>query len=673
MKKWTLSPQADLNAVNNISQAIGTSRLVSEILVSRGYSTPEKASEFISEGELSSPFLIKDMDVAVGIINNAIDEGQVICIYGDYDCDGITSTVMLYQYLTCVGADVYYYIPETDLGYGLHESIVRELKEDGVDLIITVDNGISAVEEAALIKELGMSLIITDHHQPGDVLPEADAIINPHRKDCTSPFKNLCGAGVVLKLIAAMDDGDYETTFEQFGDLAAIATIADVMKLEGENRYIVRNGLNCLAKTENYGIQALMEAVSLDENSLTATNVAFRLAPKINAARRCASPKIAVELLLSEDPEEATELARELVSYNNMRKELEEKIYNDICDIINADPSILNERVLVFAGEGWHHGVIGIVSAGITERYGKPSIIISIEGENARGSARSVGDFAIFRLLDYCDEVLQKHGGHMGAGGFSLKTSDIDRFRQMIAEYARINHNSMPRAEISVDKILGVQDITVDAIKSLSVLEPFGEGNPSPVFAIPNAEIVGIASLSEGKHCKVTVSYLGMSLQILMFRYSPDALPFVLHDKVNFLVSAGLSEFRGTEQISLIMLDCLKNGIVQQKYFNAKDAYEKYMLGEGVSDVIIPIIKPERSDVAVVYKALTENPRHIEDIYGKVFSDKMNFFKFRIAIDALCELGLARLNHFESRVALVPSAPKADLGSSAILQKIKAL
>lgn len=672
MKKWVIS-KPDPEKAANINKKSDLSLLASEILVSRGYDSLEKASDFLSSNGLSSPFLLKDMEEAVDIINSAVDEEKTICIYGDYDCDGIASTVMLYQYLSCIGADVYYYIPERDMGYGLNEKIVRELCDDGVNLIITVDNGISAVNEASLIRELGMSLVITDHHQPSDILPEADAIVDPHRSDCTSPFKNLCGAGVVLKLIAAMDGGDYETVLEQFGDLAAIATIADVMKLEGENRYIVSTGLRYLANTENYGIQALMDKISLSPDRITATNIAFSLAPKINAAGRFASPKIAVELLLSEDPDEAERLAEELIGYNNARKDIEDEILRDINVSINSDPSVLNERVLVFAGKNWNHGVIGIVSAKITDRYGKPCIIISIEEDEARGSARSVGDFHIHGMLEHCSDVLTKYGGHIGAGGFSLMTADIDKFRKLVAEYARINHPNMPKQEIIADKILGKGDLSVDAIKSLSVLEPFGEGNPSPVFAILGAKVTNVIPLSEGKHSKAVVNHLGTSLQILMFNRTPESLPFKVNDEVNFLVSASVTLYGNSERVSIRMIDCFRRGIIQQKYFNASDAYEKYMLGEGVDEILIPHIKPDRNDMVSVYTAVSEKPRTFDDIYSETASDSINYFKFRIALDSFAELGLIGINHSDRTACRLPVTKKADLESSEILKKIRAL
>ncbi|MDE7278333.1 MAG: single-stranded-DNA-specific exonuclease RecJ, partial [Oscillospiraceae bacterium] len=439
MKKWTLG-NPDRNAARILSQHGGLSGICAEVLVSRGIDSMEKAVSFFNadnnndedKGErLSDPFLVKDMREAADIILAAVDSGKKICVYGDYDCDGITATALLYSYIECIGGDVRYYINDRSEGYGLCADALRRLADESTELIVTVDNGISAVNEAALTKELGIELVITDHHQPGEVLPAAAAVVDPHRDDDLSPFKDLCGCGVALKLIAAMDGGSYDSALEQFSDLAAIATVADVVPLAGENREIVRLGLRYLENTENAGLQALMEAASV-KLPVTSTQAAFSIAPRINASGRFASASEAVELLLCEDPDDAAEIAARLNSLNSERKKTEADIMEEIRGSILQDPRILYERVLFLYGEGWHHGVIGIVAAKLVERFGKPVFILSDDGDEARGSARSVAGFSVHKALTACSEVLTKFGGHSGAGGFSLKKENIGAFNEAL-------------------------------------------------------------------------------------------------------------------------------------------------------------------------------------------------------------------------------------------------
>ncbi|MBQ8724051.1 MAG: single-stranded-DNA-specific exonuclease RecJ, partial [Oscillospiraceae bacterium] len=412
------------------------SKLCAEVLAARNIRTIEDAASLLNCDGLSDPFLIRDMQLAADTINDAIDSGVPMCVYGDYDCDGVMATVILYSYLSELGADVTFYIPEREEGYGMNEAAVRQLAEDGVQLIITVDNGITAIREAELIYELGMQLVITDHHQPLEELPRAEAIVDPHRSDCPSPYKKYCGAGLALLLTAALDGGDDTMALEQFGELAAIATVADVVELSSENRFIVNRGLHYLANTERPGLLALMEKSGVLGKKLTATTLAFSLAPRINAAGRFGSPVQAVRLLLSENPDEAAQLAQELEECNTARKQEEEEILVDVQRQIEADPAVLSQRVLVFAGKGWHHGVIGIAAARLQERFGKPVFMITIEGNGARGSARSFGEFSVFECLDSCRGHLVKYGGHPGAGGFSLEKESIPAFMAAVQKYA---------------------------------------------------------------------------------------------------------------------------------------------------------------------------------------------------------------------------------------------
>ena len=672
MKKWIIR-QPDPDRVQTLVKKTDLSQLCAEVLVSGGIDDLSKAQAFFEEEELSSPFLLKDMARAVEIINAAVEEEKQICIYGDYDCDGVTATVMLYLYLESIGGIVHYYIPEREEGYGMNKEAVRKLAQEGIQLIITVDNGISAAEEAELIKELGMELVITDHHQPPEPLPKALAVVNPHRRDCPSPFKELCGAGVVLKLIAAMDGGDYDAVLEQFSDLAALATIADVVGLTGENRTLVKHGLHLLANTENLGLMALMEESRIDPHKLSSTAAAFMLAPRINAAGRFGSPSLAVRLLLTDDEEEAVRLASELSRLNNERKKTEGEILQAIEDDIAAHPEKLNRRVLIFSGENWHHGVIGIVSARVLEKYGKPNFILTIEGERTRGSARSLPECSVFEALQSCSDLLERFGGHAAAGGLTLSTPNIEAFSDRLAEHFKERYPSMPRLTLTAQKLLEPRDLTVDSVQSLNALEPFGEANPRPVFAVLGARVEGIQALSEGRHIKLKLNYHGIFIPALLFGTSPSGFYLRPGDTGDFLLYTELNHFNGKTTVSARVVDYRISGLSQPKYFAALEAYERYRLGEGVPQTLKARMVPDREELGEVYKALSQEALPVDILFARLSSDRMNYCKLRICLDVFEELGLIHRDPVSDTAVRLPVTKKVDLGGSAILSGLRCL
>lgn len=670
MKKWLIN-HAEYDKIQNILKHTDLSPLCVEILIGRGVDTTDKVKDFFALDGLSDPFLLKDMTEAVDIINNAIEEEKSICVFGDYDCDGITATVILYSYLQCLGANVSYYIPEREEGYGISTNAINKLSEDGIQLIITVDNGISAVSESELIFELGMDLIITDHHQPSETLPKASAIVNPHRKDCISPFKKLCGAGVVFKLIAALDDGSYDAVLEQFSDLTAIGTIADIVKLQGENRPIVLDGLHYLANTENLGLQAIMRECKIQAASISSTTVAFMIAPRINAAGRFGSPTLAVKLLLSEDEEEASLIAAELSNLNNQRKEVEEKIISEIELIIIENPEILNERALIFSGINWHHGVIGIVSAKIVEKYSKPCIIISVEGEFSRGSARSIPGFSIFDALADSGHILERFGGHTGAGGLTIRTSRINEFKESIKQYTKENFKVMPLRTLTAVKVLTTEDLNIKNIENLKVLEPFGEGNPRPLFAMIGWKISEIIPLSEGRHIKLKLKWGNMEISALMFGTSPQNFKLNKGDIGDFLTYLDINEYNGNKSISAKIQDYRLNGLKQSRYFAAKETYEQYMLGETIDSKLFPRIIPSRDDLALIYNAIPKNDITLDELFSILTVNDINYCKLKFAIDAFSELKLIKYNAVSDRITKLNVKSKVDLESSKILTTLR--
>ncbi|NLK70183.1 MAG: single-stranded-DNA-specific exonuclease RecJ [Clostridiales bacterium] len=670
MKKWIIN-KPDTALAEKIVKQSNLSRLCADVLVSRGITDIEQASKFLNVEGLEAPYIIKDMQKAAEIINDAVNDGKKICIYGDYDCDGITSTVILYSYLECIGADVTYYIPERDEGYGINKESIKELSEDGVELIITVDNGISAFEEAEFIYELGMDLIITDHHQPGERLPRASAIVNPHRRDCPSEFKALCGAGVALKLVAAMDGGDYDMALEEFGDLAAIGTVADIVKLESENRFIVENGLRMIKNTERVGLLALIEASGLAGKEITSTSIGFMIAPRINASGRFGSPKQAVELLLCEDPDEAQRLANELNALNNERKKIENKIMLKIAEQVTENPEMLNERVLIFSGEDWHHGVIGIVASRMVERFGKPSFVITVEGDVARGSVRSFGEFSVFKCLEYCSELLLRYGGHKSAGGFSIATDKIPDFVEMVKQYALTYHDIMPDLTIEVDKLLLPDDINGENINSLKMLEPFGEGNRQPLFSIYGAIIDSIISLSNGAHTKLKLIYGNKYFYAMMFRTKVSDISMQKGEKWDFIVSLENNSYSDKTTCILLVKDYRKSGIKQLGYFSAKSIYEKYLRGEEIPYEYYTKICPVRDEMIKVYKLIPSSGIDLDTLFMKLAASDINYCKMKATIDILRELNLVNYNAYEQKVSLIPAKRKVNLEESSCLKKLR--
>lgn len=679
MKKWTVG-KPDQSAVDILTRQGGLTEICAGVLASRGIDTIEKAMAFFNQdnnddGEnlLSDPFLIKDMKKASEIILAAVDEGKKICVYGDYDCDGITATALLYSYLECTGADVSYYINQRSQGYGMCADALKQLAEDGVELIVTVDNGISAIAEAELARDLGMELVITDHHKPGEVLPDAAAVVDPHRGDDLSPFKDLCGCGVALKLIAAMDGGDCASALEQFSDLAAIATVADIVPLKGENREIVRLGLHYLENTENAGLKALMEVSSVNP-PVSSVSVAFYLAPRFNASGRFGSARDAVELLLCEDENAAEEMAMRLNFLNNERKKTENEIMEVIEAYVGERPEILCERIIFLYGEGWHHGVIGIVASKLVERFGKPVFILSDDADFARGSARSVEGFSIHKALTACSGLLDKFGGHSGAGGFSLKKENIDPFNKALQKYAAEEFPEMPVRELHADKILQPRELTVESVRSLEMLEPCGEGNPSPLFAMVNVRILEVVPLSGGIHTKLKLTYGNVGVYGLLFGVKTSDFTCKAGDMIDMLACPSLNTYNGQTSVNIRIADYRRSGILQNRYLAAKEAYERYKRGEGAEERLIPRIIPTREDLAAIYRAVPKNNfSDFDRVYFAVCSDSINYCKFRLALDIFEEIGLFEVNRYNETVTSKTVTQKADLEGSEILGKLKKL
>lgn len=678
MKKWIIGKPDDA-ASSELAKQCGLSPLCSSVLASRGINSVQKACDFFnfrkdnSQPALSDPFLTKDMKAAADAVLEVVDNGEYICVYGDYDCDGITATTILYSYLECLGANVRYYINMRSDGYGLCEKGIRELADDGVQLIVTVDNGISAVNEVKLANELGMKVVVTDHHQPGENLPDALAVVDPHRTDCTSLYKDLCGCAVALKLIAAMDGGDYSAALEQFSDFAALATIADVVPLTGENRFIVENGLHYLRNTENLGLQALMKKANVKDR-LSSVDVSFSIIPRINASGRFGSASDAVELFLTDDEQRAEELADKLDRLNSERKAAEEQILASIEESISASPEILYDRVLVIYGEGWHHGVIGIVAARLVERFGKPVFLLSDDGDEARGSARSVEGFSIYEALAACGDHLTKFGGHVGAGGFSLLKENIGNFKDTMQKFAAEHYPAPPVLTIRADKIILPNELSLDAISSLSSLEPFGEGSRQPIFLIRKAVLTDIVPLSGGIHTKLRLNYGGTMLEGLLFGTKAEDILYRKGDTLDLLASFGINVFNGRKSVSMRIADMRSSNVSQLRYFNAKAAYEQFRRGEGVEPALAKRALPTRDELILIYKTIAKfGVISSDELFGQLDENVISYCKLRIAVDIFTELGFITYEIWSDRITFIKNPPKAAIESSKIYQSFAAL
>lgn len=667
-KYWDLA-SGSLKEASVLAEQLGLSLLAAEILAARGL-TLSQAEAFLSDqAPLSDPMEYQDMDKAVSRIEQAVDTGERITIYGDYDADGVTATVLLYHYLDSLGADVSYYIPKRDgEGYGINCDALEKLKKFGTQLLVTVDNGITAIQEAERCKELGIDLVITDHHKPTEQLPEAAAVVDPHRKDCQGPFKDLAGVGVAFKLVCAMERSN-EEMLEFYSDLVAIGTIGDVVPLTGENRAIVKAGLEKLSQHDNPGIEALRSTAGTGEGPLTASQLAFQLVPRINAAGRLGSAAEAVNLLLTQEPEDALGYAQQINETNRRRKDLEQAILEDIEQKIQQNPSLLKERLLILSGTGWHHGVIGIVASRLMECYAKPCVLIAVEGLEARGSARSLGDFSLFEALSYSKETLTRFGGHTLAAGFSLNVSKISSFCDKMQEYARISHSYMPPLSLRVDRELTFSRLTLEECSSLEILEPFGAGNEPPLFLLREVKVTGVYPMSQGKHLRLRLSKEGEEVYAVWFGMSPERFGSAVGETVDLVCSAEPNEYNGETRLSIKIRDLRPSGVDWEQYWTDLQTYEKLLRHEPLTQQEYQRVLPDRGDVATVYryfKSKGKLPADFDQLAVRL--SPMPYCKIRVCTEILKELRLIALRDI---ILVNPNPQKTDIESSRLLQRLR--
>ena len=714
-KKWILkserTPQGDAT-IAEIARSLGLNPILARLLYNRGYHDQHAAKAFLyMESEmLSNPFDMIDMDKGVARIERAVKNGEKITVYGDYDVDGVTSVCTLYLYLQSLGAQVEYYIPNrSGEGYGVSTAAIDAIKAGGTSLVITVDTGITANEEVDYAKSIGLDFLITDHHECRSEVPRATAIINPHRPDCPYPFKELAGVGVVFKLICAYEERVCKTSrykaanriFSAYADLVAIGTIADVMPIKGENRIIVSYGLSMIENNPRIGLVSLMEASSTKNDfhandkkrkkmKITSGYIGYTLAPRINAAGRIKSASIAVELFLAKNKVDADIIAEKLCAANKERQNEENSIIKE-ASLKIQELNIENDPVIVLDADNWHHGVIGIVSSRITEKYCRPSILVSFEGNDkdaphnehvGKGSGRSVKGMNLVDALCHCSELLVKFGGHELAAGLSVTRENLAAFRKKINDFARENLNEADMIPtFDADDEIDFRDISLAFAEQLRILEPYGVGNPIPNFIIRGVAVAELSGISDGKHSRISLTDGRSTLTAMYFSQSPTSLCVSVGDKVDVLFNVDINEWNGRKSVQLIVKD-LKPSSEDQLEFSAKTArFNEIRAGHSIGR--FENVVPTRDDFATVYKLVVSSVRagvdtlsHKDLCYklSRIPDAYIGYVKLKFIVMIMKELNILSIDEYENEVykfSVHYSSQKTDLEKSNLLKRLR--
>ena len=647
LNKWKLNCISDEHPeeVGRISETLGITLPAARLLVNRGCMSAEEAKRFIGkeEEQMYDPMLMRDMKEAAERVLDAVAAEERIIIYGDYDVDGVTSVSSLYLYLKSLGADVGYHIPcRMTEGYGMSLSVIDRLRDEGCELIITVDTGITAINEIKYAREIGIDVIVTDHHECHEVLPDAVAVVNPRRPDCPYPFKELAGVGVVFKLMCAvetlMNPEDslavcVRRISHEYCDLVALGTIADVMPVKDENRLIVSYGLSLMEKGSRDAIVELINASGSEskyntKKRITAAYVGFTLAPRINAAGRIKSASTAVDLFLAETSDEAKRLAKELCAINKQRQQEENSIIEEAYAKIAAEHDFENDPVIVLDDEKWHHGIIGIVSSRITEKYGLPSILVSFDGngssspsenDSGKGSGRSVKGINLVEALTACSDLLEKYGGHELAAGLTVTRKNLPEFKRCINEYVRENTaHGDSEVVLEAECALDCEDITMRLASELYYLEPYGTSNPVPVFLTEELYISEVIPIGGGKHTKLILRRSNMVITAMCFRMSTTELDIYPGDIVDVLYNLDINEFQGTRTLQMIVRDIRLTERQLSKEIREHEIFDTLRAGN-----VIPMTSeekaaslPDRNDFAALYNVMKKELRVEHEVFS---------------------------------------------------------
>ena len=587
----------------------GYAPLVAMILASRGVSTKEQADGYLGcNCQMPDPFALTDMDIAAGRVGVAMTRGETIAVYGDYDVDGITATCLLSDFLRRHGAHCIHYIPgRIEEGYGLNPTAIHNLKDQGVSLIITVDCGITAIEEAQLCKELGIDLVITDHHECKDTLPEAVAVVDPHRPDGGYPHKDLSGVGVAFKLAAALC-GSQEEVLEDYADMVCLGTVADVMPMRGENRVFVDRGLKALGKCARPGLAALMKECDCAPDSISASSIGFMLAPRINAAGRMEKIELATELFLTRDAERATYLAKALCDLNRQRQTVESEIYQQAIAMLPTDRM---PDAIVLAGETWHQGVVGIVASRIAEEYNCPTFLICMDGDHGKASSRSYGGFNLFSSLSQLSHLLESYGGHELAAGFTIARDKIDIFRTEICKLAQDFYADTDcRTTLDVDCCVTPELLTLNSFESLSALEPCGTGCPKPVLMMERLQVERMTMVGSGRHMRLRLRQGRHAVNAIYFSCGSEAGTIAVGDLVDIAFAPHINEYRNERSVQLNILDIRPSCVAACTVDTA--GYRALHSGSITAEAAAALL-PDRTTLGMVWRYLAASPAPIKE------------------------------------------------------------
>lgn len=679
MKVWSVAKVNKERAID-MANKLEIPPLLAMMLDIRGITKEEDVINFLQENkDFSDPFLMKDMDKAVERITTAVENGEKICVYGDYDADGVTSTSLLYSYLRdSLGADVMFYIPtRTGEGYGMNKGAVDKIHSLGVTLIITVDNGISAREEIDYANTLGIDTVITDHHMPSGTIPKAVAVVNAHQKDDKSPFKDFSGVGVAFKLVMAIEGeyADVDSLLENFSDIATLGTIGDIVPLVGENRTLVKNGLRHIQNSDRIGINAMKQESGIAEKEINSSNVAFTLVPRINAGGRLGSSEKSVNLLLTEDEDEAVTIADKLGMDNRERQSIEKEILASIDEEVRKTPNIVNDKILVFAGKGWHQGVVGIAASRIKDIYDKPTIIIGIDDDGvARGSGRSVEGFSLCDAVFACSEHLTHYGGHPMAVGISLEKEKINDFRKAINAYCK--DIKMPYNILHIDCKLNPNQLDLSILDCLSYIEPCGASNPSPIFGLYNMTIIATKEIGNGKHMRITLSRGQGQVPVyaVYFNHNFQSCSYRNGDIVDVAVSLDRNIYNGQENLSVIIKDIKYSQSNNEELIDSERIFDKFAKRYKLTKNEVMSILPTRNDFAYVYRFLKQNKGFIYGEYALVnaLNYKISMGKLIVILYSMKELGLINWQQglYQSIIEMKESG-KVNLEDSVFIKKLK--
>ena len=654
---WNVA-SVDKNVVEELIRQ-GYSPLTAYTLSGRGLGSVEEAKALLErDAALIDPFCMKEMDRAVAAVRHALEQKQTIAVFGDYDVDGITATCLLADYLRSLGATCLTHIPgRLEEGYGLNEGAILQLYEQGARLIITVDCGITALREAELCRRLGITLVITDHHECKDRLPLAEAVVDPHRPDRTYPHTDLCGVGIAFKLVAALE-GDQEAIARRYCDLFCLGTVADVMPLRGENRHLVIRGLQELNHPHRLGVRALVEVCECDNKPITASTIGYVVAPRINAAGRMERAELAVELFLTRDPMRATELAQTLCRLNKERQTIEAQIHKEAAALLKGQKH--KEGAIVLAGEDWHQGVVGIVASRLCEEYRRPTFLICLNGDNGKASSRSYGGFNLFGALQSLSHLLVGYGGHELAAGFTILRENIDEFRRRVSKLAEQHALAEPGGSaLHVDCEIPGELLTEANIDALGEMEPCGTGCTRPVFCISEVIVDHVGTVGNGKHLRLRVhTREGISLQAIYFSGGNLLRKLRPGDRVDLAFQPTMNEYKGARNVQLNITDL--------RPVSTYELYDRYLGQQTLSGHERWLLRPARADVAAVWHYIQASCAGgralrcaLEDFCYGVASGAGEGHSIRrtgVCLDILKELGLIRLHreYMTLEVQLMP-------------------